>query len=40
MRPDWPGPDVFGSASFVPTEPPMAKATTTKASQPNVAVFQ
>ena len=40
MRPDWPGPVVFGSASFVPTTPPMAKATTTKASQPNVAAFQ
>ena len=40
MRPDWPGPVVFGSASFVPTAPPMAKAITTKASQPNVAAFQ
>ena len=40
MRPDSPGPGVFGSMFFVPTMPPSPKATTTKASQPNVAVFQ
>ncbi len=40
MRPDWPGPDVVWSTFFVPTMPPSAKATRTKASQPNVAVFQ
>ena len=40
MRPDSPGPGSFGSTLFVPTMPPSAKATTTKASQPNVAVFQ
>ena len=40
MRPDSPGPVVFGSMLFVPTMPPSAKATTTKTSQPNVAVFQ
>ena len=40
MRPDSPGPGVFGSMLFVPTMPPSAKATTTKASQPKVAVFQ
>ena len=40
MRPDSPGPAVFGSMLFVPTMPPSAKATRTKASQPKVAVFQ
>ena len=40
MRPDSPGPAVFGSTFFVPTWPPTAKATTTSASQPKVAVFQ
>ena len=40
IRPDSPGPDVFGLGLFVPTMPPMPKATTTRASQPNVAVFQ
>ena len=39
-RPDSPGPAVESSMSFVPTMPPSTKATTTKASQPNVAVFQ
>ena len=41
IRPDSPGPSLeVGSMVFVPTMPPSAKATTTKASQPNVAVFQ
>jgi hypothetical protein len=40
MRPDSPGPAVLGSMLFVPTMPPSKTATTTKASQPNVAVFQ
>ena len=40
MRPDSPGPAVFGSGLFVPTMPPIPKATTTRASQPKVAVFQ
>ena len=41
MRPDSPGPSLeVGSMVFVPTMPPSANATTTKASQPNVAVFQ
>ena len=40
MRPDSPGPAVFGSMFVVPTMPPSATATTTKASQPKVAVFQ
>src|SRR2546423_12293438 len=40
MRPDWPGPDVFGSTFFVPIAPPTANATTTRASHPKVAVFQ
>ncbi len=40
MRPDWPGPDVFGSTFFVPIWPAIAKVTTTRASQANVAVFQ
>ena len=40
MRPDSPGPAVFGSMVFVPTAPPIPKATTTSASHPNVAVFQ
>jgi hypothetical protein len=40
MRPDSPGPAVFGFGVFVPTMPPIPKATTTRASQPNVAVFQ
>ena len=40
MRPDSPGPAVFGSMVFVPKTPPIPKATTTSASQPNVAVFQ
>ncbi len=39
MRPDSRGPAVFGSIVFVPAMP-RAKATTTNASQPNVAVFQ
>jgi hypothetical protein len=39
-RPDSPGPAVLGSMFFTPTMPPRAKATTTKPSQPNVAVFQ
>src|SRR6478735_4929384 len=39
-RPDSPGPAVFGSGFLVPTMLPMPKATTTRASQPNVAVFQ
>ena len=30
IRPDSPGPDVFGSTFFVPTMPPMPKATTTR----------
>ena len=40
MRPDSPGPAVFGSTCFVPTWLPTANAITTSASQPNVAVFQ
>ena len=40
MRPDSPGPAVFGSMVFVPTAPPIANAPTTIASQPKVAVFQ
>ena len=40
IRPDSPGPEVFGFGFFVPTAPPIPKATTTRASQPNVAVFQ
>ena len=40
MRPDSPGPGAFVSIVFVPTMPPSAKATMTKMSQPNVAVFQ
>ena len=40
MRPDSPGPAMFGSIVLVPTMPPSAKATTTKASQPKVAFFQ
>ena len=40
IRPDSPGPLAFGSICFVPTWPPMPKATTTSASQPKVAVFQ
>ena len=40
MRPDSPGPAVFGSMVFVPTALPRAKATRTNAIQPNVAVFQ
>ena len=39
IRPDSRGPAVFGSIDFVPAAP-RAKATTTNASQPNVAVFQ
>src|SRR5580765_8532676 len=40
IRPDSPGPLAFGSICFVPIWPPRAKATTTRASQPKVAVFQ
>ena len=40
MRPDSPGPGALASTVFVPTMPPSPKATTTSASQPNVAVFQ
>src|SRR5262245_34260500 len=40
IRPDSPGPVVFGSGVFVPTMPPSPKATTTRSSQPKVAVFQ
>ena len=40
IRPDSPGPDVFGLGFFVPIMPPMPKATTTRSSQPKVAVFQ
>ena len=40
MRPDSPGPALFGSACFVPTWLPTANASTTSASQPKVAVFQ
>ena len=40
MRPDCPGPCAFGSGFLIPTMLLSAKATTTKASQPNVAVFQ
>jgi len=40
IRPDSPGPAVFGSIVFVPMAPPSPKATITTASQPNVAVFQ
>ena len=39
MRPDSRGPAAFGSIDFVPAIP-SAKAATTKASQPKVAVFQ
>ena len=39
MRPDSPGP-LFWSMFLVPTMPPRPKATSTKASQPKVAVFQ
>jgi hypothetical protein len=40
IRPDSPGPDVFGLGFLMPTTPPIPKATTTTASQPKVAVFQ
>ena len=40
MRPDSPGPDVLWSMFCRPTTLPIATATTTKASQPKVAVFQ
>ena len=40
IRPDSPGPAVFGSIVFVPARPPRAKATRTNANHPNVAVFQ
>ena len=40
MRPDSPGPAFVGSACFVPTWLPIAKASSTSASQPKVAVFQ
>ena len=40
MRPDSPGPALVGSACFVPTWLPTAKATSTSPSQPKVAVFQ
>ena len=40
MRPDSPGPALVGSACFVPTWLPTANASSTSASQPNVAVFQ
>ncbi len=40
IRPDWPGPVVFGSMFFTPTMLLSANATTTNPSQPNVAVFQ
>src|SRR5262245_14012904 len=40
IRPDSPGPGVFGSMVFVPARPPRTKARRTNASQPNVAVFQ
>ena len=40
MRPDSPGPAVFGSSAFVPNAPPSPKATRTSAIQPKVAVFQ
>src|SRR5207253_6684428 len=40
MRPDSPGPALVGSACFVPTWLPRANASSTSASQPNVAVFQ
>ena len=40
MRPDSPGPGAFGSMNFVPIATPRKTATTTNASQPNVAVFQ
>ena len=39
IRPDSPGPGAFGSIDFVPAMP-SAKATTTNASHPKVAVFQ
>ena len=40
MRPDSPGPGASASIVFMPTMPPIPNATTTNASQPNVAVFQ
>ena len=40
MRPDSPGPGASASSVFMPTMPPIPNETTTKASQPNVAVFQ
>src|SRR5215210_3311803 len=40
IRPDSPGPGSFGSIVVVPTAPPRAKATKTKAIHPKVAVFQ
>ena len=40
IRPDSPGPGLFGSIDFVPARPPSPKATITNASQPKVAVFQ
>ena len=40
IRPDSPGPLAFGSTFFIPIWSPRAKATTTSASQPKVAVFQ
>ena len=40
MRPDSPGPGASASMVFMPTMPPIPNETTTKASQPNVAVFQ
>ena len=40
MRPDSPGPGLVVSMLVVPAMPPSMNATTTKASQPNVAVFQ
>ena len=40
IRPDSPGPGLFGSIDFMPARPPSPKATITNASQPKVAVFQ
>jgi hypothetical protein len=40
MRPDSPGPGALASMRSVPTMPPSAMESTTKPSQPNVAVFQ
>ena len=40
MRPDWPGPCAFGSGFLIPATLLSANATTTKPSQPKVAVFQ